>query len=495
MGDDLWQKEQEDGLPDQLRLRRQITADDWVRPILLAAYIMEIRASGHVYRVDDDSRRRAITSAAPHLPLLRNLRYLELTGLAVPLGRLYLSRSIVSLKLGHFDKERSATRFVNALSSTPSPVPRLSQLVINDFWVDASLIRRFKETWPTLRALICGVLTAEAFLELSTLSHLQHLEFQWPEEPVDLIGHAYPVPCSFAKFMFSDFSEAFPAPRFPALRSLEITRLEAIRHLMPLFAVCFPLLEEINITAQGTQGFRVSSLADDLLHFFEAVRERCAQDVLSHITLSFGGPGCRPMPLDRPRDAVVCATLPATLLPFHALTCFNCDTPTGFDLDDFDILMIAEAWPSLEHLHLSSTYGWLKPSGITFHGLTALLSLCPRLSYLGIVMSSHWQSFPPYCAEPQPNSMITTLNLGNSPIECGSEVVLAACLAGIMPSLTRISAWTEDTCSLVGPALDMSVECMGSYARLWGDVERLLRIFSDIRTEETSRTAQLFRHR
>ncbi|KII88036.1 hypothetical protein PLICRDRAFT_76124, partial [Plicaturopsis crispa FD-325 SS-3] len=127
------------------------------------------------------------------------------------------------------------------------------------------------------------------------------------------------------------------------------------------------------------------------------------------------------------------------LLSFHALTEFVCDVVSGYDLDDVGLTRMAQAWPSLQVLGLSSERGWLKRSRVTLDGLTCLIRLCPRLVQVGIVIDASNHTFLTSTAPPVHNYNIVAFSIGNSLV--AQEKWVAAYLSDLTPNLTRISSW------------------------------------------------------
>ncbi|KAI9061691.1 hypothetical protein FKP32DRAFT_917164 [Trametes sanguinea] len=81
-----------------------------------------------------------------------------------------------------------------------------------------------------------------------------------------------------------------------------------------------------------------------------------------------------------------CSSLSSLLRPLSGLrrmrevTVFLCCVPIV--LDDNDLLAFAQAWPSLEKLHLGSTETYSSSLGISLLGLLSLSTYCPNLSSL-----------------------------------------------------------------------------------------------------------------
>ena len=120
-----------------------------------------------------------------------------------------------------------------------------------------------------------------------------------------------------------------------------------------------------------------------------------------------------------------------TVLDINPLLC-------SFDLDDGFLFLMATSWPSLQTLFLGHIFGWHSTSNITLNGLVPLVTYCPDLQNLGIVVDATLD--PTSFNDDGPiNDKITCLHLGDSkPSSDPYPSHVAQFLSDLFPGLLKI---------------------------------------------------------
>ncbi|KIJ59419.1 hypothetical protein HYDPIDRAFT_56342, partial [Hydnomerulius pinastri MD-312] len=124
------------------------------------------------------------------------------------------------------------------------------------------------------------------------------------------------------------------------------------------------------------------------------------------------------------------------LLQLRSLAHMEINVQCTICLNNAAITEMAKAWPSLEFLYLNFA-GWTVPSEITPVGFISLLTHCPKLKDLGIVVD--FTSVPEQLPALPLNTAIEQYEAGTSPIEKPEAV--AEFLACIMPNLKAVVGW------------------------------------------------------
>lgn len=63
---------------------------------------------------------------------------------------------------------------------------------------------------------------------------------------------------------------------------------------------------------------------------------------------------------------------------------FNIKRKVG--LTENEVIMLASAWPQMEHLYINPDWGWSCQKGITPAGLLCLLQICRSFSRIALVL-------------------------------------------------------------------------------------------------------------
>ncbi|KAJ6480586.1 hypothetical protein C8R47DRAFT_1136238 [Mycena vitilis] len=171
---------------------------------------------------------------------------------------------------------------------------------------------------------------------------------------------------------------------------------------------------------------------DDIDALYKSLANNCSHDHLTMLQLEF-------MELDPPALPAHPGSLFSALLCFRRLTIVEIQVPTGYDIEDATVAMIARAWPAIEELALRSR--------VTHEPRCTLLSLasfarhCPQLWLLSITVDASEVPRVAFAAGlRQPQDKLKFLDVGTSPISTVGATTSAAFLSSIFCSLTQITA-------------------------------------------------------
>lgn len=137
---------------------------------------------------------------------------------------------------------------------------------------------------------------------------------------------------------------------------------------------------------------------------------------------------------------------------------------TTFNLTDEVLLLMATSWPWLQTLYLGHIFGWRRMSDVTLDGLVPLVTYCPDLQNLGIVLDA--AIAPTRTDEDRPiNDKITTLHLGDSttPMEFPHDI--AEFLSDLFPKLTRIRV-SNEAVSLAWNTVESMILQLGEFGEI-----------------------------
>jgi len=153
-----------------------------------------------------------------------------------------------------------------------------------------------------------------------------------------------------------------------------------------------------------------------------------------------------------------------TVLDINLLSC-------TFDLDDAALLLMATSWPALQTLHLGHIFGWRRTSSITLDGLVPLVTYCPELRSLGIVLDAMMD--PVSLGEDSPiNDKITCLHLGDSkaPIELFPSHI-AQFLSNLFPKLTKLH-FSDNASTMAWQIVEDMILQLGEFGEIleWEDM-------------------------
>jgi len=154
------------------------------------------------------------------------------------------------------------------------------------------------------------------------------------------------------------------------------------------------------------------------------------------------------------------------LLPFSRLTAVDLGWFCVSAINDVMIQIMARSWPRLEEIYLGNGAHWKIQPSLTFTGLVHLIRHCPRLRNIAMVFhaSSIDHNSEPF-SKTIPNEMITTISVGNSPIDMPSAV--ACQLHALLPNLNKVNSQLQH----VGPRAPIQPG--------WARVEDLLVVLVD----------------
>ncbi|KII86235.1 hypothetical protein PLICRDRAFT_164641 [Plicaturopsis crispa FD-325 SS-3] len=473
LGPEAWMETRADG---EKRMRRPIIAHNWKRFRFYADRIKICRLSKDAAGLTS-SAVSALLVCAPTLPLLQNVRTLgcenELPDEVLVCTRLVMGPATTEINFG-YQTYRAGSLGELILSSLIPSCPNIKRFGVANNVTPQLVADIASGDWADLESLTIGSLPAPSLLEISALPKLRELDFIWSSTGAG-IGDLEP-----------------DGHRFSALRSLTIT-FEGMPALATLAEACIPViglshwpsLEAITWTT-------ANRLSGDILHwlaFFEKLKSNCSHDVLDSISVG----EAYTIAEDYTHGDILTIDILDPLLSFRHLVTLECDMPGGFDLCDDDVRDMADAWPALQSLDLSSRVGWRTRSRVTIRGIAHLVRACPRLLELGIVIDA---SVVDDCSKKDSgvhcqNEQIHALSLGNS--EIADPVAVAALLSDILPNVRTVVSWDTKPrlkkMSLSQP--DPSAVEIAQFQSKWRQVEGLIGAFATVRKDERARKSRL----
>ncbi|KII89494.1 hypothetical protein PLICRDRAFT_175668 [Plicaturopsis crispa FD-325 SS-3] len=422
MAPDLWRR----GLDDRLHLRRRIRPVDWKGRINLYAPRIQTISGPSVYdlaanHLDPLSAYELMITAPPSQPFLPNLNDLTVDAEVVSVIRLYRSLTVTRMRLPFIDDFPMRSAFINNISAI---FPGLQHVDTVDTRVDTVLSTTIAHSslMSSLTVLTCGDLSADAFIDLSVVSHLREIKFHWSEDSFDALFASI----NSAKTL----THWLRVPPFPSLSHISIDIFATINSVIPIIVtINCQLLKSITLTLRKDN---YSASAADLTSLFHVLRRRSGGKprILEKLYIrlcEFANPLSEGMP-----DASVLSIASLRpLLSFHCLRHFECSV-SAYELEDCDVMAMAVAWPSIESLYLFHGYGSRGFSRTTMVGVSALIRHCPELKslHLGIDATDVALHVPSYL-HASPNYSMDTLVFGASPVE--SPLAVASFLAAISP--------------------------------------------------------------
>ena len=174
---------------------------------------------------------------------------------------------------------------------------------------------------------------------------------------------------------------------------------------------------------------------------------------------------------------------PSFVLSFHAVTpllsfsylkkvdlsCFCAPA-----IDDAMIKTIAQSWPLLEEFRIGDIADWMIPPSLTFTGLVHLIRHCQHLrdiamSFRASLIDSNSEPF----SRTIPNAKITSIYVGNSPIDAAVTAAVASQLHILLPNLRHVQRFDWNWYDMDPPAeFELSeVE--------WERVEEFLKVLTE----------------
>ena len=87
-------------------------------------------------------------------------------------------------------------------------------------------------------------------------------------------------------------------------------------------------------------------------------------------------------------------------MAFRNLHCIALNVECNVGLTDNQVLILASAWPKLEHFLINAGWGWNSPGGITLGGLVQLLQIC--WSLYGVTLALDTRGYTESCSSIAP---------------------------------------------------------------------------------------------
>ncbi|KAH7890606.1 hypothetical protein F5I97DRAFT_1836847 [Phlebopus sp. FC_14] len=450
MPDDLWEVNGK-----ELSFKRLMTESDWEIFLRYARRVRHLEFDRRCLNTTHVSVYHALarppSSAGVLFPKLLHLRCGEPRYDAVPFLLHLLQPTVTRIDIDNL--------MPNALTShvlplIPERCPRVKHLMAFRNFVFqrgdeclvrfSNMLRHFKE----LESVRCAELTDEGMSHLSRLPSFRTLR-------VDLRLNC-----------LHQLEHTMLDTRFPALREASLSA--------PSLSHCLQFLKLVDSTRLDTINFNVDDESDAATYkeIFTSWGSNPSYQNMSCIEIA-------EMRVWRDYDekhVIDIATL-RPLFHFRRLTCLRLETLCTYTLDDAALREMADAWPLLETLDLSSREcGWEIPSRITLMGLIPLLCGCPNLDLLGVVVDA--------TVLPPPSFRLPGAGVRNTSLEslwlADSKVtrphLVAAFLSAVAPNVDQIVAWNTPLLS--------GREGRDKYRRRWREVEKLVRVFSIARRQE-----------
>lgn len=347
--------------------------------------------------------------------LLPNLRWLQFNRPIHPLfvPKMIFGARLIVLRLSGYDTEESLKPFLQAIIGL---VPNLEELDMGIGGLPDPKDNALSELvcgLNQLKVLSCGCrpLTPAAILHLASSTHLRALAL--PNTADNIL-----------ETLSSRSSHSF-------------TSLEKLAMSPPSLAQCSTLLGSLRPLQLWSVHLNCGILppARDTEEFFVALANSCSRPNLSIQLKNNSWKASVPRVST---DIIVHAGVLSPLFIFTGLTKLDISLACSFTLSNEQLKAMAEAWPKIEYLQLGSLLGWKTPSNITLDGLLPLVSGCPDLEHLGIVIDASRMptTSASYLGRRPVNSKTTYLQVGDSTIEDPQTV--AEFLFQIFPKVTGI---------------------------------------------------------
>ncbi|KAN0090770.1 hypothetical protein V8E55_004336 [Tylopilus felleus] len=225
--------------------------------------------------------------------------------------------------------------------------------------------------WRNLQTVLCGDVTLDvnAFVHLSRMPALSQLAFTLSPP---LLNQTIP----------SNLPLSFPSLHEFVLYSICLDPISQLLSRIKLPAV-------MDFTAFIEH--RPSQL--DLSIFISTIRTSGIGHTIQGLQLDQGSKHI----LAEALKHVLCFQDLQPCTKFRILRRLNLNFEWHVELTDSELLMLASAWPHLEHLIINPDWGWKTQGGITPNGLVQLLKRCRALSQVALAIDTqgYTESPPP----------------------------------------------------------------------------------------------------
>ncbi|CCM03003.1 uncharacterized protein FIBRA_05118 [Fibroporia radiculosa] len=391
--------------------------------------------------------------------LLPNLHSLCLTVDDIDRGFLHHSSLLVGSPLKHF-----SLSFLNDIpKDTDSMISSIRHICATCDLEDFELISL---SFPGRAALITDVLRPPASFRKFWVFDLSHSHVvrlaSLPELREVKLGFRYDNNLDF-------LANASLSSYFPSLQVLNIS--------VASLAICGDLLRimgsanlrDLSVIHSGP----IASDPNSFLEFFTLLNEHCSHSSLQAVTiLQSGGPDG-----SLRSYAEISARSLAPMFVFSRLTDVYVDCSCTYDLNNDSLAQMARAWPKLEALTLGVDHGWEQLSNITFHGLSQLVRLCPKLHAIGVAVNVSVDDLrfeDPEIAQSS-NGRVTRIDLGDSAM--GEVDPVAKAFAHLFPNLCSI--WIRRPVWQEAYTLEQNRRGGDIANDYWNAVQRQVRAYAD----------------
>jgi len=365
---------------------------------------------------------RDYTINEPLLPNLKTLKLIGIEGCFIPFIPLFLSpRATVVLLVFRPGSNLPKAMLTSVITTLPTLCPNLQAINLDILPRD-----------PTITATISRMLLA------TNRNPLQQFRVDSPltEEASELI---YKLPNLHTLSVVIEKETPLPSASLPNLTNLTITCANEDCWQRLFHGATFGKLDSVSF-------FLESEEISDFLGVFErAALSSSIQNTLSRLFIS-----------------AQCSWDPnySSLLPFTQLVDLeiesSCDDGCSSRVDDDIVISLSRVMPKLEILGLGGTPCSQIATGVTTKGLLALAHHCPNLSALRVHLQVTSLSDPPAIPGTVPNAgpaaswtdcALRELEVGETPVPGGSELIVALTLLRIFPRLESLvlpnGGWEE----------------------------------------------------
>ncbi|KAH7905453.1 hypothetical protein BJ138DRAFT_772702 [Hygrophoropsis aurantiaca] len=368
-------------------------------------------------------------ASGPLCPQLRHLEWFEIDPEMLPNLHLFLSPTLLVLKLDLWTIEGSDLSILLSLG-TQCPLVRTAvfegPLETEEL---SSAVSQAVCGWRHLQELQCGKLDRQAWAHLS--------------ETGTLTSGAFRLPSPLAAYITSPQASSECMTLFPEMSDIHISS-RTVRLALDFVELMHHTPRRFQLTAEFTR-------TSQAIHALFVALSNRALDSPSHLKL-YGS--------DLQDNSASAPTISFEtmhpLLGFRNLRVLQIESFGTFSLDDEALKAFAMAWPNLETLWLYHSI-WPRPLGITFQGLSHLVKFCPNLKRLALAFDATNVYFVGGELQDASNHTIKLLYALNSPLsDPGSVARLLKCL---FPRLKRVfnsgaeAAWLWDDVNDRLPAL------------------------------------------
>jgi len=309
------------------------------------------------------------------------------------------------------------------LVSLATRCPHIQKFVcsyISDFDEHSEFLCETICCWSDLAHLETGVLSTRALAHLASLPSLKSLHFK---------------SCGFFSVMHPNSLPTFTS-------ELDETSIGA-----PSLPILIHCLRNVRFTSCQSVVLRLHDLdlvlSDplDIPDFIVSISE-CFSSTLEQLSVEFAG--LESISTDRLAD-------PRFVLNFHAITpllsfsylkkvdlsCFCASA-----IDDAMIKTMAQSWPLLEEFRIGDGACWLIPPSLTFTGFVHLIRHCQHLCNIAMPFRASLidRNSEPF-SKTIPNTKITNICVGNSPIDAAITAAVACQLHVLLPNLSYVDCF------------------------------------------------------